>query len=101
MFPELKIFASLYDGPADEHAYYQDFRRERGGYYDIPRISSGYVPDQSAVYGEISAINDLGVFNHFIHPDEMFYEEVPSCPGNRCTTVWRTLSGSCPSAIPG
>lgn len=75
VFPELKIFASLYDGPADEHAYYQNFRRERGGYYDIPRISSGYVPDQSAVYGEISAINDLGVFNHFIHPDEMFYEE--------------------------
>ncbi len=75
VFPELQIFASLYDGPADEHAYYQDFVREPDGRYDIPRVSSGYVPDQSAVYEEINTINAYGVFNHFVHPDEMFYEE--------------------------
>ena len=73
--PTLKIYASLYDGLPSEHCYYQNFVRNEDGTYEIPRISSGYAPDNLTRWSVYSAINHLGVFSHFVHPDEMFYEE--------------------------
>lgn len=74
-FPEIRVFSSLYDGPSDEEAYYQEFKREDTGIYDIPRITSGYKPADTDLYFECTTITSIGVFNHFVHPDELFYEE--------------------------
>lgn len=74
-FPEIHIFSSLYDGAADEEAYYQEFKREANGIYDIPRITAGYNPAGLDLYFECTTITSIGVFNHFVHPDELFYEE--------------------------
>ena len=73
--PDIRIFSSLYDGPSNEEAYYQEFKREDNGTYDIPRITSGYKPPELDLYFECTTITSIGVFNHFVHPDELFYEE--------------------------
>lgn len=74
-FPELQIYSSLYNGVASEHAYYQDFSRNEDGTYEIPRVTSGYAPSDDMKWEGINVLNALGVFSHFVHPDELFYEE--------------------------
>lgn len=73
--PTIKVMSSLYDGLPSEKAFYQDYKRNEDGSYEIPRISSGYVPDSFMRWSVYSLINHLGVFSHFVHPDEMFYAE--------------------------
>jgi hypothetical protein len=73
--PDIRILSSLYDGSAEEEAYYQEFQREENGVYDIPRITAGYNPTGLNLYFECTVITSIGVFNHFVHPDELFYEE--------------------------
>ncbi|WP_313992995.1 DUF2194 domain-containing protein [uncultured Selenomonas sp.] len=75
VFPEVIAFGSLFDGPANERAYYQNFER-KDGVFELPRISSGHQDHDGLMFWqEISALNYIGVFSHFIHPDELFYEE--------------------------
>lgn len=73
--PDIRILSSLYDGSAEKEAYYQEFQREENGVYDIPRITAGYNPTGLDLYFECTVITSIGVFNHFVHPDELFYEE--------------------------
>ena len=75
VFPELKVYSSLFDGLYSERGYYQDFGRNANGTYEIPRFTSGYAPDRQNMWENISVINYIGVFSHFVHPDELFYEE--------------------------
>ena len=75
VFPEVKVFASLFDGPADKKAYYQEFERQPNGVYEIPRISSGHAASGLMYWQEIGVLNYIGAFAHFVHPDEIFYEE--------------------------
>lgn len=74
-FPEVKIFSSLFDGPYASRAYIQDYQRNEDGTYEMPRTTAGYSPKGQAMYENISMLNYMGVFSHFVHPDELFYEE--------------------------
>lgn len=74
-FPNLKIFASLYNGAPEDRGYYQDFRKNEDGTYELPRVSSGFIPSAAMTWENINVLNDKGVFSHFVHPDELFYEE--------------------------
>lgn len=74
-FPELKVYASLWDGLPSDRCYYQDFGKNSDGTYNLPRVSAGYVPDSLMRWADICAINYIGIFSHFVHPDEIFYEE--------------------------
>lgn len=73
-FPEVDIFSSLFDGPYASRAYIQDYER-KNGIYEMPRTTAGYSPNGQALYEDISMMNYMGVFSHFVHPDELFYEE--------------------------
>ena len=75
VFPEVKIFSSLYDGPAEAMAYIQNYERKDDGIYELPRTSAGYHPKRQTMYEQISMLNYIGNFSHFVHPDELFYEE--------------------------
>ncbi len=75
VFPELKVYSALFDGPAKAKAYYQDYARNEDGTFEIPRVSSGHAPKRQAFYEELSVLNYIGIFSHFIYPDELFYEE--------------------------
>lgn len=83
VFPEVIVFGALFDGPASERVYYQNFER-RDGVFEIPRISSGHEDNALILWQEISALNYIGVFSHFIHPDELFYESSEN-------TTWNTM----------
>ena len=74
-FPEIRVFSSLYDGADNKGTYYQEFSREENGIYDIPRITAGYKPKSVDLYAQSAAIASIGVFSHFVHPDELLYEE--------------------------
>jgi hypothetical protein len=74
-FPEMKVFSSLYTGVYDEViSYFQDYERHADGTYDIPRVTSGFTMDDSMWWECVSVINAKGIFSHFVHPDELFYE---------------------------
>ena len=75
VFPEVRVFSSLYDGLASDKAYIQDYQRNEDGTYEIPRTTAGYCPNRQNMYEQIAMINYIGNFAHFVHPDEMFYEE--------------------------
>ena len=74
-FPELKVYASLFDGLYKDKCYYQDFKRNAVGTYGLPRLSSGYSPKGLELWQDICGANYFGIFSHFIHPDEIFFKE--------------------------
>lgn len=75
VFPEVQIFSSLYDGPAEARAYIQNYQRNDDGTFELPRTSAGYHPQRQSMYEQISMLNYIGNFSHFVHPDELFYAE--------------------------
>lgn len=79
VFPEMKVYASLFSGALEERAYFQNFERHDTGFYqgvyEIPRVSAGHIPTKDMLWEDINVLNYIGVFSHFIHPDEIFYEE--------------------------
>lgn len=74
-FPAIKVYASLFSGSAEEHAYYQDYKRNADGTFEIPRVTAGYIPSDITKWEGINVLNYMGIFSHFDHPDELFYEE--------------------------
>ena len=72
--PDVRVISSVYNGPADSPWLIQDFSR-KDGMYSIPRVSSGYVPDETQRIAALSSILEMGVFSHFVHPDEILYTE--------------------------
>ena len=75
VFPQLKVYASLWNGLAHAKEYFQNFQINNDGICEIPRVSSGYAPTQEEIWEGYNVINYNGVFSHFVHPDEIFYEE--------------------------
>ncbi len=74
-FPTVNIFCSLYTGLSEERCLYQDFSRNADGSYDIPRVCAGFSVAGDGYLSHFSVINAYGVFSHFVHPDELYYEE--------------------------
>lgn len=74
-FPELKIYSSLYDGLEEEDQFVQEFNRNDDGTLNVPRVSAGHNPTLMSKWELFNLINYRGVFSHFLHPDEIFYEE--------------------------
>lgn len=74
-FPEMKIYASLYNGLTEDRCYYQEFAQNEDGTFEIPRVSSGYIMKPGMKWEMMNVLNAKGIFSHFVHPDELFYEE--------------------------
>lgn len=75
-FPRLKVIASLYNAGIEENtAYIQDFGKGPDGVFEIPRVSSDYIRSGESDWAILNVINAMGVFTHFVHPDEIFYPE--------------------------
>lgn len=75
VFPNIKVYASLWNGLASAKEYFQNFQLNGDGTSEIPRVSSGYVPTNEEIWEAYNVLNYNGVFSHFVHPDEIFYEE--------------------------
>lgn len=68
--PDLKTISSVYLDDAYHDSYVQEFEI-KDGIYELPRISSGYDNSEDNIWSEYNSITSLGVFSHFIHPDDV------------------------------
>lgn len=77
VFPELRVYAGLYTGPEEKGVLYQEFGKDPdiAGTYNFPRLSSGYSYNTSTMWDIYNGIAHYGIFNHFIHPDDLLDEE--------------------------
>ncbi len=73
-WPELDNIGSVFDGdPA--YSYVQEFEVADDGIVEMPRITSGYQDSGMMRWYASNVINYLGVFSHFVHPDDILNEE--------------------------
>ncbi|MCF7941291.1 MAG: DUF2194 domain-containing protein [Spirochaetia bacterium] len=76
--PSIRVLAGIYTGGKKEPgAFIQEFGPDPDlpGVYNFPRFSSGYMYTPQTMWNIYSAIAELGVFNHFIHPDDILDPE--------------------------
>jgi hypothetical protein len=71
--PDLKIIASLYvlnnNFPFD--CYDQEYEIKDDGIIELPRMTYGYENTEEINWGMINGVSSIGVFSHFIHPDDV------------------------------
>ncbi|MCD6577401.1 MAG: DUF2194 domain-containing protein [Anaerolineaceae bacterium] len=71
VLPDLKVIASVYLPDANVPAYVQEYTEAEDGIIELPRIVSGYNPDN---YMRWVAANEIWlhyVAAHFVHPDDV------------------------------
>jgi hypothetical protein len=74
-WPTLTVISSLYGEDATGTAYVQEFEIAKDGVIEMPRITSGYSDNPYDRWAEANTITSVGVFSHFIHPDDVINEE--------------------------
>jgi hypothetical protein len=73
VFPSIYIISTLYVSDQGEIEQEFDWTKDRR-FFQIPRISSGYIMKPSTKFFIYDAIHNFGVISHFIHPDDVFDE---------------------------
>ena len=73
--PEVNSISSLYLDDPSRRSYIQEFEIAEDGLIELPRITSGYNDDPYVRWSFLNTINSLGVFSHFIHPDDVLDRE--------------------------
>lgn len=73
--PDLKIIASVYSEDPLGDSYVQEYKKSKDGILELPRVSSGYHNELSTNWDIFNAITSIGVFSHFIHPDDVLDPE--------------------------
>ena len=75
VFTDNKVYSSLWNGLATAKQYFQNFQLNADGTCELPRVTSGHVSASEKMWENYIVLNYNGVFSHFVHPDEIFYEE--------------------------
>ena len=74
--PDLKVIASIAVGNGvDDMSYLQEYNRSSDGILEMPRFSVDYLRYDNEDWNIYNGITYLGVFSHFVHPDNIFYAE--------------------------
>ena len=74
-WPELAVISSLYMVDPSNRAYVQEFEIADDGIIEMPRVTSGYFDTEYNKWVEANTITSIGVFSHFIHPDDLLDED--------------------------
>ncbi|MFN3134105.1 MAG: DUF2194 domain-containing protein [Candidatus Kryptonium sp.] len=97
-FPSIKIIAGLYSGFFDV-GQSREFGPEPWNkkLYCIPRVSAGFLIDDYTKALILSEVAMLGVWTHFVHPDDIIYTpdevENPELVRNWFYLPWRGKNG--------
>ncbi|WP_047134233.1 DUF2194 domain-containing protein [Candidatus Kryptonium thompsonii] len=97
-FPSIKVIAGLYSGFFDV-GQSREFGPEPWNrkLYCIPRVSAGFLIDDYTKLLILSEVAMLGVWTHFIHPDDVIYTpdevENPELVRNWFYLPWRGKNG--------
>jgi hypothetical protein len=67
---DINIIGSLYITGEDTDGYEQEFEIAEDNIIEFPRLTSGY-NNKDTMWTMINGITSLGVFSHFIHPDDI------------------------------
>jgi len=68
---ELRTISGLYLKETNVNALVQEFREEEDGTISVPRIASGFAPDEYCRYVSAQELMLHGVVSHFVHPDDV------------------------------
>lgn len=71
VWPGLTVISSLYGEDASGMSYMQEFEVAKDGIIEMPRITSGYFETEYDHWAEANTMTALGVFSHFVHPDDV------------------------------
>lgn len=74
-WPNLAVISSLYMTDFFGRSYVQEFTIASDGIIEMPRVTSGYFDTEYNKWLEANTITSIGVFSHFIHPDDLLDEE--------------------------
>lgn len=74
-WPTITVIASLYAEDDTGQAYVQEYEIAPDGILEMPRITSGYYEILFDRWAEANAITSIGVFSHFLHPDDLLNRE--------------------------
>lgn len=69
VWPQLRIIASVY--MSNDIAYGQEYEISDDGIVELPRVTSGYKSDEFDQWAIANTMTSIGVFSHFIHPDDV------------------------------
>lgn len=83
--PNLKMIAGVYIQDAFADSYAQEFE-VIDGIVEFPRLTSGYHYNEEYLWSTINGVASLGVFSHFIHPDDIL--DIERASGK----TWKDLS---------
>ena len=75
VLPNLKVIASVYINDPQKLHYEQEFTESSDGIIELPRITSGYVPDNFVRWTVINELTLHYVNSHFAHPDDVLSED--------------------------
>lgn len=73
--PDLTNISSLYLEDQTNSAYVQEYEVAPDGIVELPRLTSGFYYQEYDQWEMVNAISSLGVFSHFVHPDDVIDTE--------------------------
>ncbi len=75
VFPSIKVVSTIYN--ADEEETGKEFTMDpwNDNFFNIPRMSFGYVRTPDMMKEMLNGIGSFGVWTHFFHPDDVYNEE--------------------------
>lgn len=74
-WPDIAVISSLYGEDSAGLAYVQEYEIAKDGILEMPRVTSGYIEGSFERWAEASTMTSLGVFSHFLHPDDLLNTE--------------------------
>lgn len=72
---DLTVISSLYPQDGEGVAYVQEFEVADDGIIEMPRATSGYYEKVYDRWAEANTMTGVGVFSHFVHPDDVISED--------------------------
>jgi hypothetical protein len=72
--PTINVISSLYREDEERRAFIQEFTHD-GKFVHLPRITDGYAYSNQTKWTIANSLTSIGVFSHFIHPDDILDEE--------------------------
>ncbi|WP_438348666.1 DUF2194 domain-containing protein [Paenibacillus sp. FA6] len=73
-WPDLTVISSLYEEDITNMSYIQEYEVAEDGIIEMPRVTSGYVDNPIEHWAEANTITSLGIYSHFVHPDDVLDE---------------------------
>lgn len=75
VFPSVKVVSTIYNADEDETGKEFTVDPWNDNFFNIPRMSFGYVRTPDMMKEMLNGIGSFGVWTHFIHPDDVYNEE--------------------------